>query len=530
MNKENGVTLVEIVIAIAIVVILFGGIYTAYIAILDAITNSVSRSDAAAIMNREVEIIRNLPYGSVGTEGGIPSGSLAQLKEVTSTSGLVFDVRITVRNIDDPFDGTVVSVPADTAPADYKSAEIEVSCKTCTHFIPLTLTTTVAPKDLESALTGGSLFINVFDAAGVPVQAANVHLVNASVTPAIDLLDVTNASGVLQLVGVPTSTQAYQITVTKAGFSTDETYPSSLITNPNPVKPHATVQAQSLTQISFAIDKISSLSVKSSDNFCTAIPSRPFTLVGSKLIGINPDVAKFSTSSITDGGGVKNFSSMEWDSYEVTASVSGYDIMGYTPDRAFAIDPDTSAEARMILTPSTVRSLMVTVRDAGNGSGVSGATVALSNGAGYSAARITGRNTIIETDWSGGNYIAQSGGINTESLPGGMRLSGPPYSTSTVDRLISKTIDLGSSSSTLYTISWNPVSQPALTNLSFQVATNNDNATWNYVGPDGAPGTYYTVNGSNIPAAVGIGNRYLRYKVYMSTQDENISPSLDDID
>jgi hypothetical protein len=64
--------------------------------------------------------------------------------------------------------------------------------------------------------------------------------------------------------------------------------------------------------------------------------------------------------------------------------------------------------------------------------------------------------------------------------------------------------------------------------LAFQIATNNDNATWNYVGPDGTAGTYFTSSPVSLPGSL-FGNRYVRYKVFMSTQAETQTPRLDDI-
>ena len=61
-------------------------------------------------------------------------------------------------------------------------------------------------------------------APAIGVGTATVRVINASVTPAIDITDTTNVSGSLQLVGIPTSTQGYRITVTKSGYSSERTY------------------------------------------------------------------------------------------------------------------------------------------------------------------------------------------------------------------------------------------------------------------------------------------------------------------
>lgn len=66
---------------------------------------------------------------------------------------------------------------------------------------------------------------------------------------------------------------------------------------------------------------------------------------------------------------------------------------------------------------------------------------------------------------------------------------------------------------------------PAGSAVRFQIATNNDNSTWNYVGPDGTSATFYEQSGSQVNSGHS-GNRYLRWKAYFSTTDLRVSPVL----
>lgn len=52
------------------------------------------------------------------------------------------------------------------------------------------------------------------------------------------------------------------------------------------------------------------------------------------------------------------------------------------------------------------------------------------------------------------------------------------------------------------------------TQARFQIATNNDNTTWNYVGPDGTGASFYD---SPVEILRGTTGRYLRYKVTMTS-------------
>lgn len=67
------------------------------------------------------------------------------------------------------------------------------------------------------------------------------------------------------------------------------------------------------------------------------------------------------------------------------------------------------------------------------------------------------------------------------------------------------------------------------TNVEFQIASNTDNSTWNFVGPDGTAATRFSnPAGGTIPLIQTTG-RYLRYKVYLSTTDNLATPILYDV-
>ena len=532
LKFSAGFSLIDVVLAIGIIALLFGGIFVVYFSILDLVKNIDVKVSATSVLNRQVEIIRNVPYEGVGTVGGVPSGVIPQ--EQTIIFGyFIFSIKTTVRNIDDPFDGMLGGTPNDTAPADYKIVEMEISCPGCAKFAPLIFTTTVAPKNLESASSNGSLFVNVFDANGIGVGGTSAHVVNNSVTPTIDLSDATNASGVLQLVGVPTSTQNYQITVSKTGYSSEKTYPVGDPQNPNPAKPHATVAAQTVTQLSFSIDRVSRVNVYSSGDRCEAIPNINFSVTGSKLIGSSPDVLKFSTSSNTGSNGGVVLNNIEWDTYSFSMTEAGYDVLGTIPFARTIINPGSTFDFRFVVQPTLPKSFLVTVKDALSGNGITGANVTLSK-SGFSSVATTGHSLISETDWSGGKYSSQDGGVDAENFPGSLRMlanASSTYNTSTLSWLISNTIDFGSASSTFYALHWNPVSQLPATgqeSLKFQLATNNDSSTWNFAGPDGASGSYYTISSSTIWNEQS-SNRYLRYKVYLSTRSEFDTPVFNDM-
>ena len=259
-HSRKGLTLAELIVGIGIFALIALGIYSVFALSVKLSAAAKARATATALANEQVEIIRNLPYASVGTVGGVPSGLLEPVKVVVR-SNITYTIQTTIRNVDDPADSLADGVPADTSPADYKLVEVNVECVYCTGNPPLVFTTTVAPKNLETSSTNGSLFIRVFDASGLPVAGASVQVENATVSPPINVSDVTDVNGLLQLIDIPPATGTYSITVGKVGYSTDRTYALGDPVNPNPVKPHASVFTQQVTQVSFAIDKVSNLTL-----------------------------------------------------------------------------------------------------------------------------------------------------------------------------------------------------------------------------------------------------------------------------
>jgi hypothetical protein len=520
---RRGTSLIDLLISIAIIAILFGGIYLVYFSLVTAIANISVRTAATSAIQAEMETIRNLPYASVGTVGGVPAGIIPQ-SQVVAVGQYTFALNTTIRNIDDPFDGTLNGTPQDTSPLDYKEVAVQATCPFCSNYVAVTVTTTVAPKNLESAPTNGSLFLYAVDANGNPVSGATMQVTNASVTPSINLTDTTNASGVLELVGVPTSTEDYHIVATKAGYSTDQTYPPGAPANPNPLKPDATVLAQSVTSVTFAIDRVSTVSVVSSDNRCAPVASVPFAMQGAKLIGTNPSVFKLATTSATGAGGTITMSNVEWDSYTFALNGGVNDLAGTIPLNPLIVNPNTSSTFRLVVQPAADPSLLVTVLDTATGAGIPGADVTLTK-SGFSASLTTNHAFIMQSDWSGGQYSSQSGGVSAAGELTLLANASGTYNTNTNDWLASNTFDLGGQNSTLYGLSWSPASEPAGTSAEFQLAANNDDATWNYVGPDGTAGSYFTVSSSSIPASLS-GNRYLRYKVFLNTNVTSTSPSV----
>ncbi|MEA2065211.1 MAG: prepilin-type N-terminal cleavage/methylation domain-containing protein [Patescibacteria group bacterium] len=258
IQKQRGFTLIESLITIVVVAILFFGVYNLIIYSVKITNENKHRAAAAIIANQKIERIRNLPYDDVGTVSGMVNGVILD-NETISQGGNVFNVNTLVKHEDDPFDGTVSDT--DTIPTDYKSASVKVSWNGPFGQKNIIVSTIIAPKGIETNAGGGTLVISVFDANGLPVNLADVHIKNQDLAPVIDFTAESNDQGKLIFYGAPVSTEGYEITVTKTNYSTSSTTPRT-VENPNPTKPNATIIEGQKTEISFAIDLLSDLTIK----------------------------------------------------------------------------------------------------------------------------------------------------------------------------------------------------------------------------------------------------------------------------
>ena len=113
-----------------------------------------------------------LPYASVGTVGGIPSGVIPQA-QTAPPADMFFTLTTTVRNIDDPFDGTATGnpPPVDTAPADYKLVSIDATCPLCDNASTMRSRRRSRRKTSKRARSTVRSFLYAIDANGIRFPA-----------------------------------------------------------------------------------------------------------------------------------------------------------------------------------------------------------------------------------------------------------------------------------------------------------------------------------------------------------------------
>ncbi|MDD5040454.1 MAG: prepilin-type N-terminal cleavage/methylation domain-containing protein [Patescibacteria group bacterium] len=437
IRTESGFTLVEVLVVLLIFSALFILMLNAFDNSFKGLQRSKAKLLAVEIANSQMEVLRNIDYYLLGTTTGSPQGSIQPTRE-QKQSGVTYTIATTIKYFDDPFDGcaglavglppeqwsqcadgSVVEKPRDIPanqnnPADYKKCDVVVSWSTLSGDQSIKLSTIIAPQDLEGDTDKGFLLIKVIDANGAPVSGATVSITNTTVSPAVNLSMATNVLGQLLLLDLEPSQFSYVIRVAKDGYTTSRT--CSMQTGgtactdaegvPDPVLRDVSVHEGELDEVTFIIDKFSTLAVNSYNEFCEALDGIDFTLRGmDKKISNDPEIFKNVISFTTNALLNPHWSTaeLEWDRYDLVVDTPGYDIAGINHDLALDILPNTSTTINVLLAPHTENSLLVTAKDSGTRVNVSDVTVrGVNTGETFDQSKITGQGFIQQTDWSGG--------------------------------------------------------------------------------------------------------------------------------
>ncbi len=291
VSTKRGVSLVEVIVVSALSAIVFSGLFSGLQLMINIISNSKAEAGARSLAVERMEYIRSLPYNDVGTVLGIPAGLIPQTS-TTSLNGIQYTERVLVQFLDRPEDG-FAGADSNGITEDSKVVKVQYTWDQRGETRTTTLISDLVPKGIESTAGGGTLLINVFDAAVQPVVGAQVHVFNDTLATSTDVTVTTNANGIANFPGAPAGA-GYQITVTNPGYSSDQTY-SATATNTSPNPPHVAVVEGDVSTVNFAIDRLSDLTLRTI--------STPITGVFSDTFSSDAQVAT-RTATVVSGGGI----------------------------------------------------------------------------------------------------------------------------------------------------------------------------------------------------------------------------------
>jgi len=255
--NPRGFSLVEVVVGAALLLLVFSGIIAGFRSTLVLVGHARASSGAIGLATERIEYTRSIPYDTVGTVAGIPSGSIPQ-NETVALNGMSYERRTLIQYVDAPEDGMGAS-DTNGITADYKRVKVEITWVVRGSPRSFVLVTNIVPKGMETVAGGGTLVVNVFDSQALPVQNAAVRIVNASTTSPIDVTSYTNAQGVVMFPGAPAG-GGYEISASRTGYSLDQTYDTTP-SNPNPNPAHIAVVVGNVSTVNLAIDSVSTRTI-----------------------------------------------------------------------------------------------------------------------------------------------------------------------------------------------------------------------------------------------------------------------------
>ncbi len=257
--RSRGISFIDVIVGSALMIIIFLGIFAAFKLSLALNTSVRARTGALSLANERMEYMRSLPYASLGTSGGIPAGALVQNESIT-LNVIRYNRRTLIQYADDPGDG-LGAADTNGITADYKVLKVEVTWNERGIERSYSLSGRISPKAIESTTGGGTLAVHITNAAGEPLGSARVGIINSTISPAVDTAAFSNDNGDVSFPGAPAG-GGYQITVTKPWYSSAQTYGPS-VGNPNPSPSHISVATSSTSLITFALDHLAGLVLKS---------------------------------------------------------------------------------------------------------------------------------------------------------------------------------------------------------------------------------------------------------------------------
>ena len=256
LHKNQGFGLVEVLVSVMIISILTLGVFSLIILSIKISTENQHYVEAVNIANQQMELIRNMPYNDVGVILGSPPGILPASINIERNGN--YTVNNFIVFYDDPFDGQLGSTTKpDDIFTDYKIATVKVSWQGSNGTKSVTMFSKIIPRTEETSLGYGLLKFYVTTTDGAPIQGASVRVINPA--NSIDATNPTNPEGILYF-AAPACYQCYKIIVTKAGYSTDETYPVT-VENPSPTLPNLTSIANDKKEELFKIDPLATLNI-----------------------------------------------------------------------------------------------------------------------------------------------------------------------------------------------------------------------------------------------------------------------------
>ncbi len=386
---RRGFMLIEALTVLFIFSLITVTFYSVFTVGIRYIQDAKNRLGALAIASEKIEIIRNLTYDSIATDGGAIEGDIPQDEDIYENTRQ-YHVHTEVAYVDDPFDGTGFSDVIWFE--DYKKVTLTVSWSNGENTEKVELISRFVPPGNEIKRIGdGILSVNVFSdqpgGAGIPDSKVAIY----NPASGIDTYSYTDASGSVTFMGSGLSNfiQQYQLTVTKAGHETVVTMPPYPESSYEPVDVHASVVTGSMNVKNIVQNELANIRILTVNPLDEPIANVDFYLVGGRKLGTDmtvlPSVSIYNLNqnSETESDGEKEFNLVSPGGYNfslIDSALDDYEIISINPGASFfLLSAVGTLEVKVRLAKKTTPALLMTVLDDFDDLPIQGARVRLIN-------------------------------------------------------------------------------------------------------------------------------------------------------
>ena len=318
MNKKNkikkGSTLIEALALLTLFSIATIAFYKMYSESAVLIAESKRRLMAVELAAERMEQLRNVPYDELIDTNTV--GGQINRDETMTINNVVFRIITHINFVDDPIDG-LAGADTNSNVNDYKRIRVFVLWSKGANSgvseadaigndyeryrIELT-STFIPPAGFEGTNAEyGVLSINVVDSEGTPIDSATVEILCKECSTDAGIVDYTSSETTVDgnvTISVPPSyfgdstTENYEITITKAGYQTTKThekYDGTAAHLYEPLNTHLTVQRGRRTVETFVMDEVHDFPLQVADPHCEAVAGAyQVNFEGGRIVGTDP--------------------------------------------------------------------------------------------------------------------------------------------------------------------------------------------------------------------------------------------------
>ncbi len=366
-QKEDGWTLVELVIGIVVIGIIGASVYSLFVALVSSALVSKQKAAASTLVTNQMEYLKSLPYNSLAVAGGsIIAQNPLPASFTTKVNNQSYTVTTSINYVDDAYDGCFnygsvgntkkycrnYPPPAgapntDQNPQDYKIIHVSAYNKKGTKLAEVD--TQVSARVAETASNTGAMIVTVIDSTGNPVQGATVQVTNTSLSPAVSVSDSSDSGGIAIFYGLPPDTNGYDYTITasKTGYSSLTTITPSGVLQPNYPSQRIFTQQPSYVTLTISPQATNSLTVETTNTAGSPLGNvKVYAKGGYKKYTASTDTSYYfdnmspsDTRFTTDANGLAGMSNLVPGSYYFCgdSGATGCSIGGTTYYLAAAI-------------------------------------------------------------------------------------------------------------------------------------------------------------------------------------------------